>query len=161
MSTIGSMTHTAFKKTQLDHVIDVILKTAGDPDHAYCRIADQYPTDDVEDYMNIDRSELDTKILSKSTTTDTVTISNAMKKHILSLKGFWQAWGDNTTKSWTSLTVDNFKECLRTDSGPQLSVPATTGRATTTPSAPDVTAITNLFLLPCWQNHPHQGPTYL
>ena len=119
------------------------METAGDPDHAYRHIADQYPTDNVEDYMNLDRSELDTMILTKSTTTDTVTISNAMKKHILSLKGFWQAWGDNTTKSWTSLTVDNFEEYLRTDSGPQLPVPATTARATSTPSGPDVTAITN------------------
>ena len=58
MSTSGSMTRTAFKKTQLDHVINVILETAGDLDHAYCRIADQYPTDNVEDYMNLDRSEL-------------------------------------------------------------------------------------------------------
>ena len=49
MSTSGSMTRTAFKKTQLDHVIDVILETVGDPDHAYHRIADQYPTDNVED----------------------------------------------------------------------------------------------------------------
>ena len=119
------------------------METAGDPDHAYHHIADQYPTDNVEDYMNLDRSELDTMILTKSTTTDTVTISNAMKKRILSLKGFWQAWGDNTTKSWTSLTVDNFEEYLRTDSGPQLPVPATTARATSTPSGPDVTAITN------------------
>ena len=66
-----------------------------------------------------------------------------MKKRILLLKGFWQAWGDNTTKSWTSLTVDNFEEYLCTDSGPQLSVPATTAPATTAPSAPDVTVITN------------------
>ena len=51
--------------------------------------------------------------------------------------------GDNTTKSWTSLTVDNFEEYLHTDSGPQLSVPATTAPATTAPSAPDVTVITN------------------
>ena len=93
--------------------------------------------------MNLDRSELDTMILTKSTTTDTVTISNAMKKCILSLKGFWQAWGDNTTKSWTSLTIDNFEEYLRTDSGPQLSVTATNARATSTTSVPDVTAITN------------------
>ena len=91
MSTSGSMTRTAFKKTQLDHVIDVILESAGDPDHAYRRIADQYPTDSVEDYMNLDRSEIDTMILTKSMTTDTVTISNVMKKHILSLIGFWQA----------------------------------------------------------------------
>ena len=88
MSTSGSMTRTAFKKTQLDHVIDVILESAGDPDHAYHRIADQYPTDSVEDYMNLDRSEIDTMILTKSMTTDTVTISNVMKKHILSLIGF-------------------------------------------------------------------------
>ena len=93
--------------------------------------------------MNLDRSELETMILTKSTTTDTVTISNAMKKCILSLKGFWQAWGDNTTKSWTSLTVDNFEEYLRTDSGPQLPAPATTACATSTPSGPDITAITN------------------
>ena len=75
---------------------------------------------------------------TKSTTTDTVTISNAMKKRILLLKGFWQGWGDNTTKSWTSLTVDNFEEYLHTDSGPQHSVPAAT-----TPSTTNVTAITN------------------
>ena len=143
MYTSGSMTRATFKKTQLDHVIDVILETAGDPDHSYRHIADQYPTDNVEEYMNLYRSELDTMILTKSTTTDTVTISNAMKKRILSLKGFWQAWGDNTTKSWTSLTVDNFEEYLCTDSGPQLSIPTTTAPAATAPSAPDVTAITN------------------
>ena len=33
MSTGGSMTHPAFKKSQLDHLINVILETAGDPDH--------------------------------------------------------------------------------------------------------------------------------
>ena len=80
MSTSGSMTHAAFKKTQLDHVIDVILETAGDPDHAYHCIADQYPTDNVKDYMNLDRSELDTTNLTKSMTTDTVTISNAIDR---------------------------------------------------------------------------------
>ena len=88
MSTSGSMTRAACKKTQLDHVINIILETGGDPDLAYHRIGDQYPTDNVEDYMNLDRSELDTMILTKSMTTDTVSISNAMKKHILSLKGF-------------------------------------------------------------------------
>ena len=138
MSTGGSMTHAAFKKTQLDHLINVILETAGDPDHAYHCIADQYPTDNVEDYINLDRSKLDSTNLTKSTTTDTVTISNAMKKYIRSLKGFWPAWGDNNTKSWTSLTVDNFEETLRTDSGPQQSVPAATA-----PSTTNVTVITN------------------
>ena len=75
MSTSGSMTCAALKKTQLDHVIDVILETAGDPDHAYHCIADQYPTDNVKDYMNLDRSKLNTMNLTKSMTTDTVTIS--------------------------------------------------------------------------------------
>ena len=143
MYTSDSTTCATFKKIQLDHVIDVILETAGDPDHAYHHIADQYPTDNVQDYMNLDQSELDTMILTKSTTINTVTISNDMKKCILSLKGLWQAWGDNTTKSWTLLTVDNFEEYVCTDSGPQLSIPATTAHATTAPSAPDVTTITN------------------
>ena len=126
MSTGGSMTRAAFKKLQLDHLIDVILEARGDPDHAYRRIADQYPTDNVEDYINMDRSELDSMKLTKSTSTDTINISNAMKKRVLSLKGFWQSWGDNTTKLWTTLTVDNFEEYLRTDSGPQSTVPGPT-----------------------------------
>ena len=91
MSTGGSMTHAAFKKTHLGHLINFILETAGDPDHAYHHIADQYPTDNVEDYMNLDQSKLDSMNLTKSTSTDAITISNAMKKCILLLKGFWQA----------------------------------------------------------------------
>ena len=31
MSTCGSMTHAAFKKLQLDHLIDVILEAGGYP----------------------------------------------------------------------------------------------------------------------------------
>ena len=58
--------------------------------------------------------------LTKSTSTDAITISNAMKKHVLSLKRFWQSWGDNTTNLWTPLTVDNFEEYLCTDSGPRV-----------------------------------------
>ena len=35
MSTGGSMACAAFKKLQLDHVIDVILEAQGDPDNPY------------------------------------------------------------------------------------------------------------------------------
>ena len=142
MSSGGSTTHAAFKKTQLDHVIDIILEAGGDPDHVFCRIADFYPVDNVQDYVNIDRNELDNMNLMKSTSTNPLTITHFMKKRILSLKGFWQCWGDNMTMDWTTLTAQNFEEYLVTDSGP-----ATTPTATTPPvaaTAPvDVLAITS------------------
>ena len=66
-------------------------------------------------------------------------IPNALKKRILSLKGFWQCWGDNTTKDWTVLSHDDFEEYLVTNTGPQVSAPP----PPTTASTPiDVTAIT-------------------
>ena len=34
MSTGGSITRALLKKSQLDHLIDVILDAGGDPDHA-------------------------------------------------------------------------------------------------------------------------------
>ena len=135
------MTCAQFKKVQLDHLIDVILEAGGDVDHAARRITDDYPTDNIQDYMNIKRSELDNMILTKSSSTDPVIISNPLKKRILSLKGFWKCWGDDTTKDWTPLTIDYFEEYLSSDSGPNLATPSTAPTATTIPV--DVTTITN------------------
>ena len=87
------MTHIAFKKAQLDHVIDIILEAGGDPDHVFHRIADYYPIDNVQDYVNIDKNELDIMNLIKSTSNEPLTTTHFMKKRILSLKGFWQCWG--------------------------------------------------------------------
>ena len=122
MSTRGSMTRAQFKKAQLDHLVDVILEAGGDIDHAARRIADTYPTDNVHDYTNIDRTELDAMNLTKSSNTDPVPISNALKKRILALKGFWQCWGDNSTQDWTTLTIDNFEEYLLMDTGPNVTL---------------------------------------
>ena len=79
----GSMTHATFKKAQLDHLIDMILEAHNDPDHACQRLADQYPADNVQDYINISQDELDSMELTKSASNDPVTLSNATKKHIL------------------------------------------------------------------------------
>ena len=86
-------------------------------------------------------------IITKTGSTDPIDIPNAMKKHILALKGFWSKWGDNTTQAWTSLSADSFDEYLLTGNRPQatpgtsipLLIPASTSTATTTS---DVTAIT-------------------
>ena len=64
----------------------MILEAGGDVDHAARRIADDYPTDDVQDYMNIEQSELDNMNLTKLSNNDTMNISNPLKKRILSLK---------------------------------------------------------------------------
>ena len=87
--------------------------------------------------------------LTRSTSNDQVIISSALKKPILSLKGFWQCWGDNTMKLWTSLTIDDFEEYLLTDSGPNLTSTPPTGNSpplasttTPTPAPVDVTALT-------------------
>ena len=123
-------------------MIDIILEADGDPDHVFRRIADFFPINNVQDYVNIDRNELDNMNLTKFMSTDPLTITHFMKKRILSLKGFRQCWGDNTTMDWTTLTLQNFEEYLVTDSGP-----ATTPTATTLPvvaMAPvDVPAITS------------------
>ena len=87
------MTHAQFKKVQLDHLIDAILEAGGDNDHAARRIADEYPTDNVQDYMNNERSELDDMILTRLYSDDRVNISNPLKKSILSLKGFLEILG--------------------------------------------------------------------
>ena len=134
------MTRATFKKAQLDHLIDVILEAGNDHDHACRHLADQYPVDNVQDYINISQDELDTMELTKSGSNDPVTLSNAMKKRILSLKGFWWNWEDNTTKDWTVLDIDQFEEYLMTDSGPQA--PSATP-TTASGNAFDVTAITN------------------
>ena len=78
--------------------------------------------------------------LTKSGSNDPVTLSNAMKKHIISLNGFWLNWGDNTTKDRTVLDIDHFEEYLMMDSGPEA--PSAT-QTTASSTAFDVTAITN------------------
>ena len=155
------MTRAAFKKTQLDHVIDIILEAGGDPDHVFHRIADFYPADNVQDYVNIDRNELDNMNLTKSTSTNPLTITHFMKKRILSLKGFWQCWGHNTTMDWTTLTLQNSEEYLVTDSDPVttptattppvgamalVDVPAITSTVTTAMLAPTPTSRTDTFM---------------
>ena len=90
-------------------------------------------------FTNLTRDELDSMTLTKTGSTDPIVIPNALKKHILSLKGFGQCWGDNTTKDWTVLSLDNFEEYLVMDTGPRVP----TAPTTTTASTPiDVTAIT-------------------
>ena len=85
--------------------------------------------------------------LTKSNSTDAVSIPNALKKWILSLKDFWKHWGDKSTKDWSVLTIDNFDDFLMDGTGPQTQsvhastmVPPTTG--TMTP-AMDVNVITS------------------
>ena len=84
MSAVGSVTCANFKKRQLDHLIDVILEANGDDDHPACQIADEYHATNVQDYINIDRAELDTMELTNTDSSDVVHIPNALKKHILS-----------------------------------------------------------------------------
>ena len=85
--------------------------------------------------------------LTKSNSTDAVSIPNALKKWILSLKDFWKHWGDKSTKDWSVLTIDNFDDFLMDGTGPQTQsvpastmVPPTTGKMT---PAMDVNMITN------------------
>ena len=60
--------------------------------------------------------------LTKSSNTDPVPISNALKKQILALKGFWQCWGDNLAQDRMTLTTDNFEEYLLMDTGPNITL---------------------------------------
>ena len=117
----------------------MIFDAGGDPDHAAQRIADLYPTDNVQDYINISEMDLSTLTLTKSNNIDTLTLPSALKRRILSTKGFWQNWGDNTTWDWTVLSLDDFEEYMVTDSRPNASLQATTAPTTAT----DITAITN------------------
>ena len=112
MSTGGFITHARFKKYQLDHLIDVILDAGGDPDHAARWVADLYPTNNVQDYINITEMDLNAMTLTKSNNTDALTLPNALKRRILSTKGFWQNWGDNSTRDWTILSMDDFEEYM-------------------------------------------------
>ena len=141
------MTRANFKKRQLDHLIEVILEASGDIDHPAQRIAEEYPANNVQDYINIDRTELDSMDLTKSDSNDAVSIPNALEKCILSLKDFWKHWGDKSTKDWTVLTIDNIDDFLMDGTGPQAqSVPASTmvpPIACTTTTPLDVTVITS------------------
>ena len=146
MSTGGSVTRANFKKTQLDHLINVILEANGDDDHPSCLIAGEYNATSVQDYINIDRTELDTMELTDLDSNDVVHIPNALTKCILSLKDFWKHWGDKSTKDWTMLTVDNFDDFLTDSTGPQTQPHPTSTNPTTTgtPMTPvDVHAITS------------------
>ena len=93
--------------------------------------------------MNIERSELDEMILTKPNSDDPVNISNPLKKRILSLKGFWKCWGDNSTKIWTNLTINSFEEYLASDSGPNLATTSTALDPAPPTTPTDVMAITN------------------
>ena len=146
MSTGGSVTRANFKRRQLDHLINVILEANGDDDHPARLIAGEYNATSVQDYINIDGTELDTMELTDLDSNDVVHIPNALKKHILSLKDFWKHWGDKSTKDWTMLSVDNFDDFLTDGMGPQTQPhPTSTNPATTgTPTTPvDVHAITS------------------
>ena len=145
MSTVGSVTRANFKKRQLDHLIDVILEANSDDDHPARRIADEYHATNVQDYIYIDREELDTMELTDADSNDVVPIPNALKKCILSLKDLWKHWGDKSTKDWTVLTGDNLDDFLMDGTGPRTQmVPASTNPPTTgTPmTLVDVTVIT-------------------
>ena len=145
-STVGSVTCANFKKRQLDHLTDVILEANSNDDHPTRRIADEYHATNVQDYINIDREELDTMELTDSDANDIVHIPNSLKKRIRSLKDFWKHWGDKSTKDWTVLTMDNFDDFLMDGMGPQTQpVPTSTNLPTTgTPmTLVDVTAITS------------------
>ena len=139
MLTGGSITHAQFKKYQLDHLIDVILDAGGDPDHAAQWVADLYPTNNVQDYINITEMDLNAMTLTKSSNTDALTLPSALKRRILSTKGFWQNWGDNSTRDWTILSLDDFEEYMVTNSRPNASLQTMTVPTT----AMDVTPITN------------------
>ena len=80
MSTGGSVTCANFKKIQLDHLIDVILEAGGDADHPACCIADTYRANNMQDYININHTELDVMTLTKMNSTDQVIISSELKK---------------------------------------------------------------------------------
>ena len=95
------------------------MEANGDIDHPACRIAEEYPANNVQDYININWTELDMMELTKSDSNDAVSIPNALKKCILSLKDFWKHWGDKSTKDWTVLTIDNFDDFLMDTTGPQ------------------------------------------
>ena len=145
------MTHSTFKKAQLDHVIEIILEAGGDRDHPARHIADEYPASNVQDYININQSELDSMILTKVSLDDPIIISNALKKWVLSLKDFWKHWGDKTTKDWRVLTIDDFNNFLTNGTSPYSTV-SSSGNDTTadptmspapTPTSIDVVAITN------------------
>ena len=126
MSTGGSMTCEQFMNMQLDYLIDVILNANGDADNAYQLIADMYPTDNVQDYINIDHCELDEMNLTKvGTSNHPVDLSNAMKKHVLALKSFWAHWGINTMKDWHTFSIDDFETFLLTSTGPSINIPPT------------------------------------
>ena len=81
------------QEIQLDHLIDVTLDAGGHPDHAARRVADLYPTDNVQDYINMTEMDLSAMTLTKSNNTDALTLPSALKRRILSTKGFWQNWG--------------------------------------------------------------------
>ena len=83
--------------------------------------------------------DLSALTLTKSNNIDALTLPSALKRRILSTKGFWQNWGDNSTWDWTVLSLDNFEEYLVTDSGPNALLQTTTAPTT----AMDVMAITN------------------
>ena len=83
--------------------------------------------------------DLSALTLTKSNNIDALTLPSALKRRILSTKGFWQNWGDNSIRDWTVLSLDDFEEYLVMDSRPNA-LPQTTTAPTT---ATDVMAITN------------------
>ena len=104
------MTHAQFKRIQLDHLIDMILEANGDVDQAYHQVTDEYPANNVQDYMNLTQTKLDMMTLTKSgSSTDPVDLLNAMKKCMLGLKSSWQHWGITPQKSGQILHQMIFK----------------------------------------------------
>ena len=68
----GYTTHAQFKKAQLDLLIDIILEANSDADDAYHHIADEYLARNVQDYINIEKDELDTMIITKTESNDPI-----------------------------------------------------------------------------------------
>ena len=154
MSTVSSVTQANFKKRQLDHLIDVILEASRDIDHPAQQIGEEYPANNVQDYINIDWTELDSMNLTKSNSTDAASIPNALKKQIISLKDFWKHWGDKSTKDWSVLTIDNFDDFLMDGTGPQTqsvrastTVPPTTGAMTPAMNVNVITSVLSAAML--------------
>ena len=107
------------------------MQANGDDDQPTRRIADEYHATNVQDYINIDWSELDTMELTDSDANEVVNIPHALKKRILSLKDFWKHWGDKSTKDWNVLTADNFDDFLTDGMGPQTQPLPTSTNPTT------------------------------
>ena len=83
--------------------------------------------------------DLSALTLTKSNNIDGLTLPSALKRKILSTKGFSQNWGEHSTRDWTVLSLDDLEDYLVTDSRPNASLQTTTAPTT----AMDAMAISN------------------